>query len=166
MDPNNSLQGAGAIVSFGIRSFQLQHAQTLESSFPVYNISHCVQTSFIPASTNIRQYPSFRSSQVLTRRAQSVNCRVQDRTDVGDTESFAPKMTTCGTTAVMVRSCLSLYPSPSAALTQIPIRTSSTARSFLDLGLHPLPKCQRTSVFPTSRCCTMPANICVIKREA
>ncbi|KAI0286065.1 hypothetical protein BGY98DRAFT_256764 [Russula aff. rugulosa BPL654] len=75
-------------------------------------------------------------------------------------------MTTCGTTAVMVRSCLSLYPSPSAALTQIPIRTSSTARSFLDLGLHPLPKCQRTTVFPTSRCCTMPANICVIKREA
>jgi len=31
LDPNNSLQGADAIVSFGTRSFQLQHAQTLVS---------------------------------------------------------------------------------------------------------------------------------------
>jgi hypothetical protein len=51
----------------------------------------------------------------------------------------------------------SLYPAPSS------MRTTSTARFFLDLGSHPLPKCQRTDAFPTQ---LYNVNICVIKREA
>jgi hypothetical protein len=59
LDPNNSLQGADTIVSFGIRSFQPAACTNLSVVFPVHNISHCVQKFFTPASTSIRQYPSF-----------------------------------------------------------------------------------------------------------
>jgi hypothetical protein len=79
LDPNNSLESADAIVSFSTRLSQLQHAQTLVSSSPVHNISHCVQKLFIPASTGIRQYPSFDHPMRTRHRAQSVNCRIQDR---------------------------------------------------------------------------------------
>jgi hypothetical protein len=112
LDPNNSLEGADAIVSFST----LQHAQTLVSSFP--NITfHIALKNYSfqrpPASDNIHLSIIPCGLDIERNQSTFVVYKI-GRADVGGTEYFSPKITTCGTTAVVsgpVRTSLSsLHP--------------------------------------------------------
>ncbi|KAN0121031.1 hypothetical protein V8E52_003619 [Russula decolorans] len=117
--------------------FNPRHAQTLVSSSPYITFHIAFRNSSLqhpPASDNIHLsiIPCG-----LDERNQSIVVYIQDRADVRSTEYFAPKITICGTAAVKVRSSLS-------SLHPVQHSHTDTAIFFLDLGLHPLPKCQRT----------------------